>query len=178
MNGKINSYNSTLLMIESIHSLREFMHGNSKFKYCWDVFKLIFILSHGQASVVKRGFSIKKDLLKENVEEVSIVSQTIVFDHICDLSVTDIPFSNDFLKSCKLSHTRSTNGLELKKSDKIENEKIQERRIKMDDIVDVKREDAYCWVMHYKYGKWHWEIPFGGWKRKKYIFAIKSKLLS
>ena len=52
----------------------EFMHSNSKFKCCWEVFKLIFILSHGQASV-ERDFSVNKELLTENLEEVSMDSQ-------------------------------------------------------------------------------------------------------
>ena len=86
------------------------MHDNSKFNCCWEVFKLIFILSHGQA-FEERGFSVNKELLTENLEEVSIVSQRIVYDHICDLSVTDKPFSNDLLKSCKLPHSRNTNAL-------------------------------------------------------------------
>ena len=45
----------------------EFMHGISKFKCGWKVFKLIFILSHGQASA-ERGFSLNKELLTENLE--------------------------------------------------------------------------------------------------------------
>ena len=92
----------------------EFMRGNSKFKCCWEVFKLTFILSHGQASVA-RGFSINKELLTENLEEVSIVSQRIVYDHIYDLSVTYVPFSNDLLKSYKPSPL-------------IENEKSRKRK--------------------------------------------------
>ena len=52
----------------------EFMQDNLKFKCCWEVFKLIFILSHGQASV-ERDFSVNKELLTENLEEVSMDSQ-------------------------------------------------------------------------------------------------------
>ena len=117
----------------------EFMHGNSKFKCCWEIFKLIFILSHRQASV-EGGFSINKKLLTENLEEVSIISQRVMYNHICDLSVTDVPFPNDLLKSCKLYYSRYINALELKKSEKIENEKSQKKRkIKMDKVADVKK---------------------------------------
>ena len=52
--------------------------------------------------------------------------------------MADVPFSNDLLKSCKLSRSRYINAFELKKFDKIENEKSQKRRIKMDKIADVK----------------------------------------
>ena len=108
------------------------MHGNSKFKCCWEVFKLIFIPSHGQASL-ERGFFVNKELL---------ISQEIVNNHICDLSVTDVPFSSDLLKSCKLSHSRYTSALELKKSDEIENEKSRKRRIQMDEVADVKEKKS------------------------------------
>ena len=50
----------------------QFMDGNPKFKCFSEVFKLIFILSHGQASV-GGGFSVNKELLTENLEEVLIV---------------------------------------------------------------------------------------------------------
>ena len=97
MSGKINSYNLKSLIIELIHS-----SPSSKFKCCWEVFKLTFILSHVQAST-ERAFSIYKELLTENLEEVSTVSQKIVYNHICDLSMTYVPFSNDLLKSSKRS---------------------------------------------------------------------------
>ena len=107
--------------------LAEFMHCNLKFKSCWETFKLILILSHHQASG-QRDFSINKELLTETLEGVSIASQRIVYNHICDLLKTDVPFSNDLLKSCKLSHSRYTNAFELKKSDEINNEKSQKKK--------------------------------------------------
>ena len=73
---------------------------------------MVFILSHCQASV--EGFFVNKELLTENLKEISTISQRMVYDHICDFSMTDVPFSNDLLKSYKLSHSRYTNALELK----------------------------------------------------------------
>ena len=67
-----------------------------------------------------------------------------MYNHIYDLSVFDVPFSNDLLKSCKLSHSRYTSALELKKSDRVENEESQKGKIKMDEIADVKRGEVYC----------------------------------
>ena len=105
----------------------EFMHSNLIFKCCWEIFQLIFILSHRQASV-EEGSSINKKLLTEILEEVSIISQRVMYNHICDLSVTDVPFPNDLLKSCKLYYSRYINALELKKSEKIENEKSKKKK--------------------------------------------------
>ena len=65
--------------------------------------------------------------------------------------MTDLRFSSDLPKSYKLSHSRYTNALELKKSEEIENEKSRKRRIKMDEIADVKEKkltvDSYIWRM-------------------------------
>ena len=50
------------------------MSENASFKSCWEIFKIVFTLSHGQASV-ERGFSINKELLGENLKEESVVCQ-------------------------------------------------------------------------------------------------------
>ena len=60
--------------------LATFVHGNTRYKNCWNICKLIFTLSHGQASV-ERGFSVNKELLVENLQKVSLVSQRIVYDY-------------------------------------------------------------------------------------------------
>ncbi|GBN14812.1 hypothetical protein AVEN_115745-1 [Araneus ventricosus] len=54
--------------------------GN-KFTKLWSVFKIIFILSHGEASV-ERGFSINKNIEVENLNRGSYGSQRIVYDHV------------------------------------------------------------------------------------------------
>ena len=117
----------------------EIMHGNPKYKNCWEVFKLIFTLSHGQASV-ERGFSINKELLTENLQEVSIVSQRTVYDYMMELGkpVHEIPLTNDLIKSCKLAHSRYSNALELRKSKNKEEEKSRKRKLKLEEIAEVK----------------------------------------
>ena len=50
------------------------MDGNASYKKCWKVVKLVFTLSHGQAAV-ERGFSDNKEVLVENMQELSLVSQ-------------------------------------------------------------------------------------------------------
>lgn len=115
------------------------MHGNPKYKNCWEVFKIIFTLSHGQASV-ERGFSVNKELLTENLQEVSIISQRTVYDYMLELDkpVHEIPLTNDLLKSCKLAHSRYTNALEMKKSKVVEEERSRKRKLKLEEIAEVK----------------------------------------
>ena len=116
----------------------ELMHGIPKYKNCFEVFKLIFVLSHGQAAV-ERGFSVNKELLTENLEEVSLISQRLVYDHINDsqLSITKIPLPNELLKSCKLAH-RYNSALENQKLKVNKDENERKRKLKMEEIADVK----------------------------------------
>lgn len=117
----------------------EIMHGNSKFKSCWKVFKLVFTLSHGQASV-ERGFSINKELLTDNLEEVSLISQRMVYDYINESgkSITEIPKCNELLKSCKLSRSRYFDALELKKQQNDGESRRKKRKMKMEEIAEVR----------------------------------------
>ena len=47
------------------------MHGDTRYRKCWTVFKIVFTLSHGQAAVEK-GFSANKELLVENLQQLLI----------------------------------------------------------------------------------------------------------
>ena len=49
------------------------------FKELWSVAKIIFIQSHGNATV-ESGFSVNEDILIENLKEESLVAQRIVYD--------------------------------------------------------------------------------------------------
>ena len=55
--------------------------GNEKFAPLWQVVRIVLILSHGNAAV-ESGFSVNKELLVENMEEETIVTQRVVFDAI------------------------------------------------------------------------------------------------
>jgi hypothetical protein len=47
----------------------------------WQVFKMILVLSHGNAAV-ESGFSVNGDMLIENLHESSLVAQRMVYDSI------------------------------------------------------------------------------------------------
>ena len=118
----------------------------------WEVFKLIFVLSHGKASV-ERGFSVNKELLTENIKEIS---QRVVYNHIseCGISVTELPLPNELLKNCKLSHSRYASALELQKKKVNHDEKERRRKLKMEEIADVKGKTC-CGVLHQKFRNRH-----------------------
>ena len=51
-----------------------------KYENVWYVCKIVMILSHGQSST-ERGFSINKELLGNNLQEKSLISQRLIYDH-------------------------------------------------------------------------------------------------
>ena len=116
-----------------------FMHGNTKFRKCWDVLKLVFTLSHEQAAV-ERGFSVNKELLVENLQQLSLVSQRIVSDYLTDFGkfIFKLPLTNAFLKNCQLAHSRNTTELEMNKNEAHAQEKDRKRKLKIEEIAEVK----------------------------------------
>ena len=58
--------------------LGDFLHKNQKFISFWRVCGIIFVISYGQ-SAIKRGFSVNKRLLVQNLQEKFSVSQQIVY---------------------------------------------------------------------------------------------------
>ena len=115
------------------------MHGNTKFRKCWDVFKLVFTLSHGQASIEK-GFSVNKELLVENLQQLSLASQRIVSDYLTDFakSIIKVPLTNAQLESCQLAHSRYTTALEMNKNEVRSQEKNRKRKLKIEEIAEAK----------------------------------------
>lgn len=64
----------------------------------FDVIKLCLFLSHGQATV-ERGFFINANLIVEDLQEESIITQRIVYDNVSFASmVLEIPLTKEFAK--------------------------------------------------------------------------------
>ena len=51
-----------------------------EYEALWEVFKLLLILSHGQASV-ERGFSVNRQIMVENMKEHSFIGQRLIQDY-------------------------------------------------------------------------------------------------
>ena len=89
------------------------------------VLQLIFVLSHGQASV-ERDFSLNKGVLNDNMKELSIIPQRAVKDHLRILKVgaSEVTIMPSFIISVALSHSRYSTFL-LKQKEKSLNETKQ-----------------------------------------------------
>ena len=84
-------------------------------------------------------FSVNKEILVENLQELSLVSQRRVADYVqyIDKPIWEIPLPNDLLKSCKQAYSHYFAALEKKKTEKAENEKDLKRKLKREEIAAV-----------------------------------------
>ena len=123
--------------------LSNFLHKNQAYKVFWKVCSIIFVLSHGQ-SAVERGFSVNKELLLENLQEKSLVSQRVVYDHINsnNIKISEYELSNDLLKNCKLANRRYNTALEeARKQEKVDTVARKRKLIDEDIQVAKKKKD-------------------------------------
>lgn len=86
--------------------LSQFLSCEARYARVWEVAKIIMIFSHGQASV-ERGFSVNKNIEVENLNDLSYVSQRIVYDYLKSYNnVNEVPISNELRKSASSSRMR------------------------------------------------------------------------
>ena len=77
-------------------------------KELWTVCKVIFLLSHSQ-SLAERGFSLNKEVLDNNMQQKSLISQRIVYDtkQSCyDGKVLDFQVTPELRKSSRFTHQK------------------------------------------------------------------------
>ena len=81
-----------------------------------------------------------KELLVENLQKVSLVSQRIVYDYFfsTEKTLSEFQISNELIKSCKLAHTQYTQSIETNKKTIVQCEKDRKRKLKMEEIATVK----------------------------------------
>ena len=115
------------------------MHRNEKYQDFWYVCKVIFVFSHGQ-SAVERRFNVNKDLLVEFPNQQTLIGHRKVYNYFSsftdDIHEYEIP--SDQIKSCKLAYSEYQVALENKKKEKVSTEKNLKRKLKMDELADMK----------------------------------------
>ena len=88
----------------------------------WKVYQFVFALLHGQ-SQTGHGLNINKEILVENLQELFLISQHIVYDHMKDsgYDIANFVISKDLAKSCKGAHKRYAAALEAKRVEEQKN---------------------------------------------------------
>ena len=112
----------------------------SEKKDLWHVAKLFFVLSHGQ-SFVERGFSINKELVDTNMKEKSLIAQRLIYDKIVGdgINVSSFQITVELRKSCMLANQRYKQSLEVQRKEKINSEKSLKRKVKTEELENIKR---------------------------------------
>jgi hypothetical protein len=102
---------------------------DKKYMHLWDVIKLCFILSHGNAAV-ESGFSVNKNLLVENLLEDSLTSQRMVYDTVTAMGgVQHVVITRQLLISVRGSRKKYEDHLQQKKKQEtLEETKRKEKR--------------------------------------------------
>ena len=106
------------------------MQANADFFNLWRVCRIIFVLSHGQADV-ERGFNINRELLVENMKELSLISQRIVCDHFsaCKNDLHNYQVDKKLFLSYKGARMKYENYLENEKKKTGFNRKLKEKKL-------------------------------------------------
>ena len=119
------------------HFLYEELIEKRKFEDLWTLFKQLLTLSDGQASV-ERGFSVNKDVVAPNLEEMTLMSIRPVQSSVLvnNMKVADFVINEDLLSSC--SHVSSRHKMYLKEK---KTEKAKKRKALQELTVAKKKRE-------------------------------------
>ena len=86
--------------------------GEGQYMKLTETFKLLLVLSHGQAGV-GRGFSMNKEIEVENLKERSLVAQLVICDHVNSVAgILNVSMSNSLITSAASARSRYDTYLE------------------------------------------------------------------
>ena len=110
----------------------------------WNVFVLIFCLSHGQAQI-ERGFKANKEFEVENLSESSLVSLRGIHDHMRSKCVTaaSIPITQELMKSVRLARSRYSQALAEQKTVTTATTNEFKRKIIAEEIGEIVKKKRY-----------------------------------
>ena len=117
----------------------DFIGKNNAYEEVWKVFKLVFVLSHGQSSI-ERGFSINKQLLVENLKEKSLIALRTIEDHLSSSGETpeSIKIGREMQQHARKASSRYREDLQMQKSKKESDSVALKRKIVNDELKAVR----------------------------------------
>ena len=94
----------------------------------YEIFKMVLVLSHGNAEP-ERGFSINKEIIKDNMHERSMVAQRVVHQGITKAGhFIKVNIDKQMLSDVRMASRRRKDYLEAKRMEKTEEEKLAETK--------------------------------------------------
>ena len=120
--------------------LSKYISQNADCVNLWKVCKMVFVLFHGQAGV-KRGFSINKEILVENMQKESLISQRIVCDQLgcCRSNLEDYKIPRELLLRCKSPWRKYDEFLNEEKKKKVVSKGQRKRKLICEEIDEIKK---------------------------------------
>ena len=106
----------------------------------WLTMQLLLTLSHAQATV-ERGFSVNKEVLTVNLQEVSLQAIRLVHSSLLsqNIKVADFIITEALLSSCSHTSNRYNMYLLEKKEEKEKTEKGRKRKALEEDLIAAKK---------------------------------------
>ena len=117
------------------------LQAQDEYKELWLTMQLLLTLSHGQARV-ERGFSVNKEVLTPDLQELSLQAIRLVHSSILaqNIKVADFIITEVLLSSCNLSSNRYNMYLMEKKEEKEKTEKGRKRKALEENLIAAKKE--------------------------------------
>ena len=148
--AKFSSFKSGEDILDSF--LSEILQMQVEYQDLWLTMQLLLTLSHGQATA-ERGFSVNKEVLAPNLQEVSLKAIRLVHSSVIaqNIKVADFVITEALLSSCSHASNRYNMYLMEKKEEKektekklTEKEKLELERVskKLLDTADKNAKDA------------------------------------
>ena len=134
-----SSFNSGKDRLDSF--LSEILQMQVEYQYLWLTMQLRLTLSHGQATVEK-GFSVNKEVLTPNLQEVSLQAIRLVHSSVLaqNIKVADFIVTEALLSSCSHASNRYNMYLMEKKEEEEKTEKGRKRKALEEDLIAAKKE--------------------------------------
>ena len=135
---KFSSFKITTDRLDSF--LLEVLQNQNESQQLWITMQLILTLSHGQATV-ERGFSVNKEVLAPNLQEISLVAMRLVYSSMqaAKCKVADFVVNDALLSSCSHARSRYQMYLMERKAEQERTEKGQKRNALMEELTSTKR---------------------------------------
>lgn len=125
------------LLDKFYHSL---IGGDKQYEDVWNVMKICFIISHGNASV-EGGFSINKSLLVENLTQESLIAQRTIYDYLKTIDGPQNHITSNSLLVCVRSARKKYYAcLEKKKENESKEQQKQAEKRKIEKKIQEVEE--------------------------------------
>ena len=121
--------------------LSEILQMQVEYQDLWLTMQLLLTLSHGQATV-ERGFSVNKEVLTPNLQEVSLQAIRLVHSSVLaqKIKVADFIITEALLSCCSHASNRYNIYLMEKKEENEKTEKGRKRKGLEEDLIATKKE--------------------------------------